>query len=940
MPTPDEEVGRTIGGRHSQKFSVAKGGMNVENKAVAKLNGEMTVLKKTIDAISRSFIAMKSAAAGAMAAARGATSTSGGFAQNGMPLAPPAPQSPVRGTMPTQGGGGGGQQPPGTAGGAAAGGGFGAMRGMMARLGVSHISPQAGVLIGTGVLAAGASQLTGAIDDRVNRGMDYALSADRLSVLMQQQFGMTQQQTMQQRQQMTRYRLGAGGVGSLMQFQTQTGVQATPQIASSIAAIRALGGYSKTTFDVLSDQRSLMDPQVANRMFNMLGINALGYGGKTRDPFEMRQSVINAMGLTNNAVLRSALTPGSITRARMADAGINESLQTEIIQQAQSNLAFTRRGGKGQYDPRNPEHRKLMGIEDNFATQVEQTETVRTQREEQFMERQIDNYAKLEKNTQQMVELLGRIEDKLSGPIGARTASRGWQRIGGRLMQLGGLGLMAAAPLTGGATLLPGAALTVAGSAAASGDPTDTDGSGGGNVSLAGSSSTARDAQIAVPVGYGGGKATLNEVKQRSDFRRLQPRMQERLLRMFRENPNVGIGGGFRDSSAQERMFRDRYRPTNKKTKTFWNGTYWEHVKGAAAAPPGRSMHEIGLAADLIGDIGWMNRNAGRFGLKHFAGVNNEPWHVQPSELPNSRREFEGQGASWASDDDGTTKVTTGTETPTDEHSLGYTGKGITGYAGMSISEILNSIANGTASFRGSSGTLRRSTKTTSSTTNAGTTAAGGTIPVSGVGAELAARAAFNVGIRGEDLYKIVAIAGRESGWNPGAMNPSTSDTGMWQINWKAHQKWLREKLGVKERGGLLNLTTNAKAMRFLYDESGFKGWKASASSSYLGGKPGWDPKGNEMWNTEKYQAAARVAVDKITGDPMPGMMGGENTGARQPSAIAVGGPTYQISVAPVIKFEGGSGGGVPTYADLKKIASDVGALLREEMRTLEMRNA
>jgi hypothetical protein len=40
-----------------------------------------------------------------------------------------------------------------------------------------------------------------------------------------------------------------------------------------------------------------------------------------------------------------------------------------------------------------------------------------------------------------------------------------------------------------------------------------------------------------------------------------------------------------------------------------------------------------------------MNAHAAEFGLVDFHDVNNEPWHVQPSELPHSRSEFEKQVA-------------------------------------------------------------------------------------------------------------------------------------------------------------------------------------------------------------------------------------------------------------------------------------------------------
>lgn len=49
-------------------------------------------------------------------------------------------------------------------------------------------------------------------------------------------------------------------------------------------------------------------------------------------------------------------------------------------------------------------------------------------------------------------------------------------------------------------------------------------------------------------------------------------------------------------------------------------------------APPGKSKHGEGIAADLSGDLAWAKANAARFGL-HFP-LSNEAWHV---ELAGSR---------------------------------------------------------------------------------------------------------------------------------------------------------------------------------------------------------------------------------------------------------------------------------------------------------------
>ena len=144
------------------------------------------------------------------------------------------------------------------------------------------------------------------------------------------------------------------------------------------------------------------------------------------------------------------------------------------------------------------------------------------------------------------------------------------------------------------------------------------------------------------PDAYRTGDAVDDKVAAKGDtWNKLDTRMKERLLKMFRASGGrVWLGNGWRSSQQQENMFRDRYVP-DPNGSIAWNGQKWRHVKGAAAAPPGRSMHEIGMAADLEGDMGWMNAHAAEFQLKHFKDVNNEDWHVQLVEFPNSRREFE-----------------------------------------------------------------------------------------------------------------------------------------------------------------------------------------------------------------------------------------------------------------------------------------------------------
>jgi len=94
----------------------------------------------------------------------------------------------------------------------------------------------------------------------------------------------------------------------------------------------------------------------------------------------------------------------------------------------------------------------------------------------------------------------------------------------------------------------------------------------------------------------------------------------------------LSLSSGTRDSAKQEMLFRSRYSPVGD---TEWAGQTWTLNPGASpAAPPGRSLHELGYAADLgpPSSYDWIVANAGKFGLRHGAGFG-EPWHVAPSNI-------------------------------------------------------------------------------------------------------------------------------------------------------------------------------------------------------------------------------------------------------------------------------------------------------------------
>jgi hypothetical protein len=142
---------------------------------------------------------------------------------------------------------------------------------------------------------------------------------------------------------------------------------------------------------------------------------------------------------------------------------------------------------------------------------------------------------------------------------------------------------------------------------------------------------------------------TIDQLCAESNFQRLHATMQARTRELIEASDGkVGLGVGVRTEAEQRAMFLSRY-VVDPHGSVQFEGQRWRKAResDATAAPPGRSMHEIGLAVDLAGDHAWVVANSSRFALKHFAWVNDEPWHVQPFELPNSRRQYEKDGSPW-----------------------------------------------------------------------------------------------------------------------------------------------------------------------------------------------------------------------------------------------------------------------------------------------------
>ena len=99
-------------------------------------------------------------------------------------------------------------------------------------------------------------------------------------------------------------------------------------------------------------------------------------------------------------------------------------------------------------------------------------------------------------------------------------------------------------------------------------------------------------------------------------FAKLDPRFANALRGLLSEaQGRITLTDGYRTRAQQEDVYRR---------------------KPNLAAPPGHSLHEYGLAADLGGDTGLAHRLGPKYGI-HFP-VKGEDWHAQLIGGPDPRR--------------------------------------------------------------------------------------------------------------------------------------------------------------------------------------------------------------------------------------------------------------------------------------------------------------
>jgi hypothetical protein len=582
-----------------------------------------------------------------------------------------------------------------------------------------------------------ASAIGQAVDNRIARGASYSLSADKMNMLYQQMSGLNQNQTYHTyRAPLQGYRLGMGGINEVLGLQAQTGLDARRQ-AQSIDAMRASSGYAYSTADLAGMTRQMASPEAVNQMFMMTGTGMYGIGGTQRTQQQVFQDIIRRTGLTSEAAVKGAFQQGSTVRARLQMSGLTEDQINPLLQYAQQNIQFQKKGGQGFYDPSKKSQRELMGVEGNFASQAEETERVKAQREENFYKRQNDNFAQMERNVQAVNRALEMFEEKLSGIVGARVSTKMSMAKGALKWGLAGAAGLVAGVASGG-TAAVGATIgtkALLDNVLGDGVTSSPDMSGGAQPTTNTGTATNIDAVNTKPV-----KVPPNVKKSERYLQTLNPRLASRIRKMLEANPKLYIGGGSRTTAEQKRLFLSRYEETDEQTSVKWQGKYWKkrNPNDADAAPPGVSMHEIGLAADIHGDDNWITAHASEYGLVNFANVNNEPWHVQPKEFTRGQWEYRQAGAPWglngagSQDFDENTELNGQTGSSMSNvaisygHSAGSAGGGGSsagggggGYrwADMSMSEVINAGRKGDGIYPTTGGrtSARTATKTLSS---------------------------------------------------------------------------------------------------------------------------------------------------------------------------------------------------------------------------------
>lgn len=313
----------------------------------------------------------------------------------------------------------------------------------------------------------------------------------------------------------------------------------------------------------------------------------------------------------------------------------------------------------------------------------------------------------------------------------------------------------------------------------------------------------------------------------------MNPEFRRRLEAMFRDNPRLRLTSGYRSPQRQ---------------KELWDQAVRKYGSPEAArkwvAPPGKSNHEKGVAADIgpESEYGWLARNAPKYGLSPYAP---EPWHWELSGVRD------GSVGAFDLPQEGTARPG-GAGAAASLGASGISAVPGLGAEKMSESEYIASILGTSATSSVSASNLRGAT----GPVGIGGTADTSSSPLpSGKGllspADIA-KVAAEAGFSGNDLITAVAIALAESSGNPRASNKKGRDysIGLWQINMLAHGKRFGSEAALHDP------MKNAEAAMALFRESGFQPWSTYTGSTMHKGK---NP--HSAWLDEARQGARAAGI-------------------------------------------------------------------------------
>lgn len=395
----------------------------------------------------------------------------------------------------------------------------------------------------------------------------------------------------------------------------------------------------------------------------------------------------------------------------------------------------------------------------------------------------------------------------------------------------------------------------------------------------------------------------------------LHPDMNRKISAMMKANPRLRINSGRRDEVTQRSL----------------KGKGFSRVSGKSSA------HTRGLAADLgpASQYGWIMANASKFGLRSGAD-HGEPWHVGMSGIGDTTTSNASISSIFAkmfsglSYDDvssilpafftmlsplgGGPKQTQediekryADDSDTMHFAKDYTVGGTWG--GTDFADYVKSLKTAAG----------QQTHTTEGGGNTTLKQALQSLGISSTGLSdgaMVALLANKAGFTGKDLVTAVAIAGRESHFNPSvhAVDSDDDSYGLWQINMlpSAGGAGRRQRYGISPDSELLDPWVNAQVMHGIAYENStpFYAW-----GPYRGDPP-----------TQGTDVNAATGYVREAGLSTVGDVDGWNGGG----SVSVGGARMSFNNTFVINGGGSGGGGI----DVRRTASQIADQLERQMQS------